>query len=367
LAFKSATSSFLQGTSGAIAGAVDTVVDAATDAVTPGSGVKKQAKDLGQFVTTAYGPPWEGVQGTGVTANGANLRSNPHIYGVAVDPTVIKLGSNLLIWPNPFGYKGTFVAFDTGGAIKGKRIDFYDWRGRAQQNSWGRRTVKVAQTDRSQTTGANAGSALNPGAAVNAGISAGASVTQGWGALIELVRVVLSPKGLGTLLARVWVFFLKLVWRAMWDVLFAPPWHWTQRAVDYYFNSIMSAKAGSGFYYKSAGIITVLFWSLGYGVLWGKAENGPGLASNARESMFGRTVRSGQNVAASRKVTKPKNVEKETATKPQPAASKVPVGITRTIKVARRRPVSVRATGDTTNVNDTSADSQPDTESTESS
>jgi 3D (Asp-Asp-Asp) domain-containing protein len=77
-------------------------------------------------------------------ATGVNLHGSPHIYGVAVDPRVIRLGSKLKITPNPFNYDGPFTAFDTGGAIKGNRIDFYDWRGRAAQNGWGHRNVSVS-------------------------------------------------------------------------------------------------------------------------------------------------------------------------------------------------------------------------------
>jgi hypothetical protein len=76
-----------------------------------------------------------------------NLKGSPHRYGVAVDPSVIRLGSKLKIWPNPFGYRGAFTAFDTGGAIKGHRLDFYDWRGRSAQMGWGVRSVSVSTFD----------------------------------------------------------------------------------------------------------------------------------------------------------------------------------------------------------------------------
>lgn len=97
---------------------------------------------MAQFVSTAYGPPWEGIQGTGVTATGINLKNAPPRFIVAVDPTVIPLGSILSIQPNPFNAP-FFYAGDTGGKIKGNRIDFYDWRGRAKQLAWGTRNVNV--------------------------------------------------------------------------------------------------------------------------------------------------------------------------------------------------------------------------------
>ncbi len=102
----------------------------------------------GNFLSTAYGPPWGGIQGSGVTATGVNLLGSPHILGVAVDPSVIPLGSRLSISPNPFGTRRPFRAFDTGGAIKGRRIDFYDWRGRADQLGWGERMVNVRRLAR---------------------------------------------------------------------------------------------------------------------------------------------------------------------------------------------------------------------------
>jgi 3D (Asp-Asp-Asp) domain-containing protein len=101
------------------------------------------ARVLGTFLSTAYGPPWVGIQGTGVTATGIDLRDGRPHYVVAVDPSVIPLHSALQIDPNPFGSIVIFRAEDTGSAIKGRRIDFYDWRGRARQLAWGQRNVRV--------------------------------------------------------------------------------------------------------------------------------------------------------------------------------------------------------------------------------
>lgn len=96
-----------------------------------------------RVLSSAYGPPWTGINGTGVTATGVDLRDNPHLYIVAVDPNVIPLHTRMTINPNPFGGVPIFVSEDTGSAIKGNRIDFYDWRGRKSQLGWGMRTVTV--------------------------------------------------------------------------------------------------------------------------------------------------------------------------------------------------------------------------------
>jgi 3D (Asp-Asp-Asp) domain-containing protein len=97
----------------------------------------------GTWLATSYGPPWGGIEGDGVTATGVDLRSAPPRLEVAVDPSVISLGSWVYVQPNPFGTARPFYAADTGGAIRGRHIDIYDWRGRASQNAWGARPVTV--------------------------------------------------------------------------------------------------------------------------------------------------------------------------------------------------------------------------------
>ena len=84
---------------------------------------------------TAYTPNCAGC--SGVTATGINVKSNPNMKVIAVDPRVIPLGSK--VWVE--GY-GTAIAGDTGGAIKGNRIDLL-MPNNSQANSWGVRTVTI--------------------------------------------------------------------------------------------------------------------------------------------------------------------------------------------------------------------------------
>lgn len=107
----------------------------------PASGDKPGAG--GGWTATAYGPPWTGIQGTGVTTTGLDLTNGPPAYEIAVDPSAIPLGSYVHIQPNPFHTTNAFYAGDTGGAITGHHIDIYDWRGRASQEAWGTREVTV--------------------------------------------------------------------------------------------------------------------------------------------------------------------------------------------------------------------------------
>lgn len=74
---------------------------------------------------------------SGVTATGVNLKANPGLKVIAVDPNVIPLGSKVYVE----GY-GTAVAADTGGAIKGNRIDVFIPSQSAAEN-FGRKTVQV--------------------------------------------------------------------------------------------------------------------------------------------------------------------------------------------------------------------------------
>ncbi len=101
------------------------------------------SEEGGSWVATAYGPPWGGIEGDGITATGLDLRAGQPAYEVAVDPRLIALRSYVRVEPNPFGTTSAFYAGDTGGAIVGRHVDIYDWRGRASQDAWGERHVTL--------------------------------------------------------------------------------------------------------------------------------------------------------------------------------------------------------------------------------
>lgn len=88
---------------------------------------------------TAYTPNCAGC--SGLTATGINVKANPNMKVIAVDPRVIPLGSK--VWVE--GY-GTAIAGDTGGAIKGNKIDLL-MATNSQANKWGVRTVTIKILD----------------------------------------------------------------------------------------------------------------------------------------------------------------------------------------------------------------------------
>ncbi|MDQ0430862.1 uncharacterized protein YabE (DUF348 family)/3D (Asp-Asp-Asp) domain-containing protein [Planomicrobium stackebrandtii] len=84
---------------------------------------------------TAYTASCTGC--SGITATGINLHTNPGLKVIAVDPSVIPLGSK--VWVE--GY-GNAIAGDTGGAIKGNKIDLF-MASQSDAISFGRKQVKV--------------------------------------------------------------------------------------------------------------------------------------------------------------------------------------------------------------------------------
>jgi 3D (Asp-Asp-Asp) domain-containing protein len=83
----------------------------------------------GSFVATAYCL-------RGRTASGAMVRKGI----VAADPRVLRLGTKLNLGAG--GHSGSYVVADTGGKIKGKRLDIW-MASCADARRFGRRTVTV--------------------------------------------------------------------------------------------------------------------------------------------------------------------------------------------------------------------------------
>lgn len=78
---------------------------------------------------------------SGITATGINLRANPGLKVIAVDPRVIPLGSK--VWVEGYGYA---IAGDTGGAIKGMKIDLFVPT-TEQAFAFGRKQVRIKILD----------------------------------------------------------------------------------------------------------------------------------------------------------------------------------------------------------------------------
>jgi len=74
---------------------------------------------------------------SGITATGLNLKNNPNAKVIAVDTSVIPLGTKVYV--EGYGYA---VAADTGGSIKGNKIDVFVPT-KADAYKWGRKQVKI--------------------------------------------------------------------------------------------------------------------------------------------------------------------------------------------------------------------------------
>jgi len=77
-----------------------------------------EKKRVVNVMATAYTAYCSGCSGT--TTTGLNLREHPDSKVIAVDPSIIPLGSKVYV--EGYGYA---TASDTGGAIKGRRIDVF--------------------------------------------------------------------------------------------------------------------------------------------------------------------------------------------------------------------------------------------------
>ena len=107
-------------------------------AATPAAASTQSGKEM-TVSATAYTAYCAGC--SGITRTGIDLRSNPNQKVIAVDPSVIPLGSK--VWVE--GY-GTAIAGDTGGAIKGNKIDVFIPT-QSEALKWGRKNITIKILD----------------------------------------------------------------------------------------------------------------------------------------------------------------------------------------------------------------------------
>lgn len=105
---------------------------------TKANSVSSSSKTL-TVSSTAYTASCEGC--SGITRMGVNLNKYEDAKVIAVDPNVIPLGSTVEVE----GY-GKALAVDTGGAIKGNRIDVFIPK-QSDALIWGKKQVKVTIVD----------------------------------------------------------------------------------------------------------------------------------------------------------------------------------------------------------------------------
>ncbi|RXI48677.1 hypothetical protein DP130_08075 [Clostridium tetani] len=111
---------------------------------TPSRGGNFQYANAMKMRATAYTSDYEstgknpGDPGFGITATGTVAKRSQGGYStIAVDPRVIPLGTKVYV--EGYGYA---IAEDTGGAIKGNRIDVY-LSSNSEANNWGVKWVNV--------------------------------------------------------------------------------------------------------------------------------------------------------------------------------------------------------------------------------
>ncbi|GLB60759.1 LysM peptidoglycan-binding and 3D domain-containing protein [Cytobacillus sp. NCCP-133] len=100
---------------------------------------EEKAQEVLTMEATAYTANCEGC--SGITATGINLKENPNEKVISVDPNVIPLGTKVRVE----GY-GEAIAGDTGGAIKGNKIDIF-MPSKDDAINFGKKTVKVTILD----------------------------------------------------------------------------------------------------------------------------------------------------------------------------------------------------------------------------
>ena len=102
---------------------------------------KKLVKTTASVKAAGAGASKGAFSATAYCFSGRTAMGHPVRRGlIAADPRVLKLGSKVVI--NAGAWSGTYLVSDTGGAIRGKRIDIWV-PGCSEARKFGRRTVQI--------------------------------------------------------------------------------------------------------------------------------------------------------------------------------------------------------------------------------
>ncbi|WP_163100782.1 3D domain-containing protein [Peribacillus alkalitolerans] len=111
------------------------VVKAAAKPAVKTAATKPAVSKVLNMTATAYTASCKSC--SGITATGMNLKKNPNLKVISVDPKVIPLGTKVYV--EGYGYA---IAADKGSAVKGNKIDVFIPNKQRALN-WGKKTVKV--------------------------------------------------------------------------------------------------------------------------------------------------------------------------------------------------------------------------------
>ncbi|MBK8465360.1 MAG: 3D domain-containing protein [Chloracidobacterium sp.] len=102
---------------------------------------KKLVKTTASVRSTAAGASRGAFSATAYCLSGKTAMGHSVRRGlIAADPRVLKLGSTVYVDAGP--WSGTYLVSDTGGAIKGKKIDIWV-PGCSEARKFGRRNVQI--------------------------------------------------------------------------------------------------------------------------------------------------------------------------------------------------------------------------------
>jgi len=104
---------------------------------------EKRVKTTGSVRATGAGSSKGSFSATAYCLQGRTAMGHGVRRGIiAADPRVLKLGSRITV--NGGGYSGTYLVSDTGGKIKGRRLDIW-MPSCSEARRFGRRNVQVSQ------------------------------------------------------------------------------------------------------------------------------------------------------------------------------------------------------------------------------